>query len=429
MRKGRRNFLKGLGAATALASPFASILQNATRADGEHTAQRLIVFFSPNGSILRHWRPSGGESDFSFPAGSILEPLSAWKEKLLVIDGLDFKAHTNHEGGMAAMLTGGGGASTMTRGQSLDQYVASQIGEGFRFPSVSLGVQTSAWGASNQTRMGYYADGTFVSPDDRPADVFRRMFGDVAGGGEADIALMRRQGVLDLVRHELSSLQRQLGAEERLKLDAHLESIRQLETSLMVDTSACSPPRLPPALDSQANDSFPAVLRAQTDLLVASLACDMTRVASLQCSHTVSPTVPSWLGISEGHHALSHMSDGNAAGVRQFVEAERWFAEQFAYLLERLDTTADVMNPGKSLLDTTAVLWAKEMGDARLHSCDSVPFVVAGAPNHFNLGRYLRFPGVNHQKLLVSMCHAVGLSNPTFGDPSFGTGPLSGLTL
>ena len=139
--------------------------------------------------------------------------------------------------------------------------------------------------------------------------------------------------------------------------------------------------------------------------------------------------VPSWLGISEGHHALSHMSDSNVMGVQQFVQAERWFAEQFLYLLERLEATADVMNPGSTLLDTTAVLWAKEMGDSRLHVCESVPFVIAGAPNHFNLGRYLEFPGQNHQKLLVSMCQAMGLTNPTFGDPSHGTGPLTGLTV
>lgn len=429
MRSSRRGFIKKLGGAAVLASPFLSFLQGETRADGDHNAQRLVVFFSPNGSILEHWRPSGSESSFNFPAGSILEPLSAWKERLLVIDGLDFKGATNHEGGMAEMLTGGGGAASMTRGQSLDQYVAGEIGGSSRFSSINLGVQTSAWGASTQTRMGYYADGSYVSPDDRPRDVFARMFGDVAGGGDMDIAMRRRQSVLDLVRDEVAVLQTELGREERLKLDAHLESIRQLETSLMVDTSGCGAPTVPMMLDSQANDNFPAVVRAQTDLLVASLACDMTRVASLQCSHTVSPTVPSWLGISEGHHALSHMSDSNVTGVQQFVQAERWFAEQFLYLLERLDATPDVMAPGSSLLDTTAVLWAKEMGDSRLHVCESVPFVIAGAPNHFNLGRYLRFPAENHQKLLVSMCHSVGLTNPTFGNPAYGTGPLTGLTV
>jgi len=275
--------------------------------------------------------------------------------------------------------------------------------------------------------MGYYADGSYVSPDDRPLDVYRRLFGDVGGSaGDVDVEAVRNQSVLDLVRGELNGLRRELGTEERVKLAAHLESLRQLETGLMVDTSACGAPTLPARLDSQSNENFPAVLRAQTDLLVASLACDMTRVASLQCSHTVSPMVPSWLGISEGHHGLSHMGGGR--GEDQFVETERWFASQYAYLLERLDATPDVMSPGKSLLDTTVVVWAKEMGDPRLHSCESVPFVLAGGTDHFDLGRYLRFPGQNHQKLLVSLCHSVGLSNPTFGDPSHGTGPLAGLT-
>ncbi len=97
MSSTRRRFMKNFGGAAILASPFLSFLNGSGRADGEHNAQRLVVFFSPNGSILPHWRPSGTESSFSFPEGSILEPLAEWKDRLLVIDGLDFKGATNHE--------------------------------------------------------------------------------------------------------------------------------------------------------------------------------------------------------------------------------------------------------------------------------------------------------------------------------------------
>ena len=109
----RRTFLKTLGAAL-----LGSQLPGRAHAAG--TARRMVVVFSPNGTAHGHWRPTGQDTQFSFAPGSILEPLAAHKSKLLILDGIDFKNATNHEAGMAAMLTGGGGANTQTRGASVD---------------------------------------------------------------------------------------------------------------------------------------------------------------------------------------------------------------------------------------------------------------------------------------------------------------------
>lgn len=431
MRKlSRRHFNFGLGA-SLLAAPFLGLLRGSARAAaGDGTAKRLILFFSPNGTVHQHWRPTGSGTSFDFPAGSILEPLRDWKSDLVVCDGLDFYGADNHEGGMAAMLTGGGGAGTESGGLSVDQYVASRIGGDTRFPSLELGVQTSAWGGGIQTRMSYRGPGVFAPPDDSPAGVFQRMFGDIAGTpGEVDEALRRRQSILDLVSQDLSQIDRALGGAERQKLEAHLESIREVERSLGGGPvpGTCEAPT--PVADQPAydNDSFPTIGKNQMDLMVASLACGLTRVASIQWAHTVAPQVFSWLGLSEGHHSLSHMADSNTAGVQDFVKAERWFAEQFAYLLGKLSSTPEPDGSG-SMLQSSLVVWCKEMGDSRLHNCLSVPFVLAGqAGGYLDTGRYLKFDKQPHTKLLVSICHAMGLNNGTFGDPSYGTGPLSGL--
>jgi hypothetical protein len=163
------------------------------------------------------------------------------------------------------------------------------------------------------------------------------------------------------------------------------------------------------------------------DLMVSALACGLTRVASLQWAHTVAPQVFSWLSASESHHELSHKGDSNTAGVAAFVKCERWFAEQFAYLLDALKARPD-MEGGGSLLDTSLVLWAKELGDSRLHSCRSVPFLLAGgAGGYFRMGRSLQYTAAPHQKLLTSVCHAMGLPIEGFGDVSLSTGPLDGL--
>lgn len=426
---GRRSFVYG-AALAAVAAPFLAPFRRESLAGSGVGARRLVVFFTPNGTVHRHWRPTGSGSTWSFPAGSIMEPLASVKRHLVVLDGLDFVGASNHEGGMAAMLTGSGDAAHPSGGLSVDQYIARAVGGSSRLSSLELGVQTSAWGGNTQTRMSYAGPGRFVPPDDEPASVYRRLFAAMAPApGMMDAMRSRRQSVLDVVRGDLRDLQSRVGADERRKLDAHLESLRRVEVSLAgpaAPTAACSPPTIT-ELDHRDNGNFPPVGRSQMQLLLAALSCGATKVASIQWAHTVAPHVFTWLGLGEGHHALSHMGDGNAVGVAQFVQTERWFAEQFAWLVGQM---AELPEPGGdgSMLQHSLVVWAKEMGDSRLHDCVAVPFVLAGnAGGRLATDRYLQLSHAPHQKLLVSVCHAMGLDNPTFGDPARGAGPLPGL--
>jgi hypothetical protein len=414
--------------AALVAAPFlAQLAPRAARGQTRGGARRRVVVFTPNGTVHQHWRPRANGADFDFPAGSILEPLAPVRRDLVVLDGVDYVGVSNHEGGMAAMLTGGVGGAT--DGASIDQYVAAQIGGADRFPSLEIGVQTSAWGGTVQTRMSYRRAGEMVPPEDDPRALYRRLFGDARPDAPApDRALLRRRSVLDVLGGELRQLSARLPAAERPKLDAHLAALRRMETSLSTDPAmgrdGC-PPAAPSVGSPGDNDQFPTVGKAQMDLLVAALACGQTRVASLQWAHTVAPQVFTWVGLGDGHHALSHMGDENAAGVAQFVTAERWFSEQFLYLVNKLKELPEPGGDG-SLFDHTLVVWAKELGDSRLHDCLSVPWVLTGgASGGLRPGRYVRLDHAPHQKLLVSICHLMGLDNPTFGDPSHGTGPLA----
>ncbi|MEZ4473522.1 MAG: DUF1552 domain-containing protein [bacterium] len=419
----RRRFTAGLGAAL-LAGPFCRLLGGTAHAQGV-APRRLLTFFSPNGTIHRHWRPTGGERDFVLPPGSILEPLGPWRDRLVIVDGLDFFTGDNHEGGQAAMLTNQGGAATPTRGMSLDQYVASRIGADDRFSSLELGVLTDLWGSGRQTRISYRGPGELVHPDADPRRAFDRLFADLAGGPAAAARRRaRRLSVLDVARAELADLHQRVGQLERRKLEAHLEALRGVERGLAEGGGGCGAPTPPDALAPGDNDNAPAILAAQLDLAVLALACGMTRVATVQLSHTVSPLVFRWAGNSDQHHSLSHADDSQVEAVGQFVAAERWVAGQFGALLDRLAGTPDPEGEG-SLLDNTVVLWAKEMGDSRAHVCQSVPFVLAGGG--LRGGRYLRYPGESHARLLVSICQQLGLDNDTFGDPTTGRDALPGL--
>ncbi len=420
-RFSRRSFVQGLGLGLAAASGLFGRQGVTLAGPGSPTAKRLIVFFSPNGTIHKHWRPQGEGANFTFAPGSILEPLAPHKQRLIVLDGLDFAGADNHEGGMAAMLTGGGGAGTATGGKSLDQFVASQIGQNDRFSSLELGVQTSAWGGSVQTRMSYAGPGSFVPPDDDPVSVYTRMFGPTLGSpGEVDQEKARRTAILAAITGDLDVLEARAGAGEHAKLEEHRAALEKVKLGLSGDKS-CAAPAPPEQGAIWDNDRFPTIGQAQMQLAVLALACGMTRVATVQWAHTVAPTVMSWLGVGDGHHSLSHSDDGNTTGVSAFVKTERWFAERFGDLLGLLAQTP--APEGGMLLDSTIVLWCKELGDSRLHECKSVPFVMTGG-GVFTGGRYLKAGGAPHNKLLTSITRAMGLDIPTFGDPQKSQGAL-----
>lgn len=438
-RLSRRRLLTGATSLSAalVAAPFYRMLAHPERARAAGIAKRIIFWFTPNGTVHARWRPTGSGASYAFSPGSILEPLEAHKARLLILDGLNFERSraSNHEGGMEHMLTGGGDPS-------LDQFLAARIGGDTPFSSIELSVQTSAWGAGIQTRMSYNDAHQFVHPEDKPAAAYARIFGGGGGGGGGaspvdpgtgtatdDPATVRRRSVLDLVKGELTALQRDLGKDERDKLGAHLDALRTLERRLdgSVSLTGCGELAMPALADSQSNDRFPAVGELQMDLLVAAAACDASRVLSLQWSHTVSPAIFSWAGVGEGHHELSHKDDGNTQGVADFVASERWFSAQFASFLDKLAAVQEPDGSG-SLLDTSTVVWVKELGDSRLHDFISVPFVIAGGGNgYFRPGRYLKFSAEPHQKLLVSLAQSVGVEIDHFGVPDI-TGPLSGLT-
>lgn len=426
----RRRFLAST-ASTILAAPFLNLLHGNARAQGNGApAKRLMIFFSPNGTIPQFWRPNGGENDYAFGADSMLTPLSDYRNDLLVLNGINFLTGNNHEGGMGAMLTNGNGLGSVSGGMSVDQFIAQRIGAEDRFSSMEFGVLTDPWGAQVQTRMSYSSAGQYLHPDADPRSVFRRMFGGISQDAQMlENLRLRRRSILDINLGELNDLKSRVGGIERRKLDRHLESIRSLERSLFpAQEGACQTPPAPGRMNKDDFAMVPQLTRAQIDLAVTALACEMTKVTTIQLSHTVSPVVFSWVGNTEGHHALSHAADGNADHIGQFREAERWCATQFAYIIDQLKATPNPTGEG-TLFDDTVILWAKELGDSRAHVCESVPFVLAGpAGGAFRPGRYLDYGGTSHSRLLVSICQAFGIDIDTFGDPATGNGGLGRLS-
>jgi hypothetical protein len=312
------------------------------------------------------------------------------------------------------------------------------------FASLELGVGVGASAARPPfgpvtafTRMVYTGSGAPLTPENSPYKAFDRLFASVTTGNPAAAAAaarrrMNRQSVLDALTDDYGALVQRVGGEDKQRVDAHLQALRDIEQALASPGAepsggACARPDLGATMDVNATANFPAVLKLQMDLLTRAFACELTRVATLQWSHSVSELVLSWLGLSDQHHELSHHGDSDGAAKTKLTTINTWFAQQFAYLVGKLKAEKDPT--GASLLDGTALLWCNELAKGNIHGGDNALYVLAGrAGGAIPTGRFLRYDGaVPHNNLLLALVRAMGIEAQSFGRPDWCTGPLDGL--
>jgi hypothetical protein len=237
---------------------------------------------------------------------------------------------------------------------------------------------------------------------------------------------LRRKSILDTVAGRFTTLRARVGTEDKVRLDNHLSSIREVETQVlaMQPQTACMLPMRPADNFNTQGSNVPEWGKLQMDLMVLALACDLTRVASFMWIAMGSGSATfSWLGHTSGHHDLAH-----AADVTRMREINTWYSTQLAYLMGELDKHTDV--GGGSMLDSTLIVWWNELGDGASHSSKRAPFVLAGgAGGALQMGRFLNYPNRhNSNDLLLSIYNVLTDSqDTTFGDPRYCTGPLPGL--
>lgn len=438
-RLDRRDFLRGLGIGAAGLSLLPSVV---TRAAEPTFPKRLVAIFTPNGSIPEAWVTKGaGEKDFTL--GPILKPLAPYRDKLLLLSGLDNKASYDgpgaaHQKGTGAFLTGrplndgnftGGGdtQSGWASGISLDQELGKALGSDTPHATLELGVQVE--GSNNRHRIAYAGSDKPLPPDDDPKSVFQRLFGNLSTDpvelAAIERRLRRRQSVLDFVESDLQKLQTKLGKDEWERLEAHVESIRDVEKRLEMPTQTCEAPTLP-TLDHKKAENYPAVSKLQLDMLAAAFACDLTRFATVLFGGGTSGKRFPWLGFEDRHHELSHAGTSDTVARGKLVKINAWYAEQVAHLLAKLDSIPEGTG---TVLDNTVVLWGGELSVGNNHSRKGMNWVLAGsAGGTFRTGRLVSYSGASHNDLLVSLANAMGHPIQSFGLAKHCSGPLPKLT-
>jgi hypothetical protein len=436
----RRALLGSIGSAAVLA-PFVPLLE----AHAQTVApKRLVLFFTPHATHWPSWMmPASAGTNVQL--GPILQPLTPYQNKLAFIRGLGLGTRAEdlpnaHSQGFAELWTGSRReANTFASSISVDQYIANSLNPPTKYRTLELGVQCLGADGGN-SRMIYAGPSQPMDPEQNPQDAFARLFGtEAAADGTPNAAATaaaaaqsaQQKSVLDLVLSELGSLQASVSQADRMKLQTHAQSIRDLETSLQAAPSTgCAAPVLSTKATPNLGGApdMPLQLQQQMDILVAALACDMTRIASLQVTFGDNDNLfpYTWLGIPTGHHSLTHMTATTSVNA-QLDQIYTWYSQQFLYLLQKMDSVAE---GDGTLLDNTLIVWGTELGTYLDHMSWPLPIVMAGFSGRLKAGQYID-TGTNfvqHNRLLVSICNEMGLPNvTTFGAMDIGSGPLPGL--
>jgi Protein of unknown function (DUF1552) len=480
----RRRFLK-LAGATALSYPLLRGLPSYAAGNAGASGSDpvyLVLLFTSCGTVRYQWgaqgpAPTTTKATVTSPL-VFRQALSAFTKagpmqvdltnQVTVLDGLQVKAAGggSHEAGMAALWTGLTTSGNPATGPSIDTVISAGLNAGTPYPNIPLMVQSSADYQQRQvdTRMLYDAMGNFVDPYTSPSAALSALFPMAAAATVSsgpDKKTFIRQKVAAQLNQDLTTIQGRLCTEDREQLQ-NLQSLwNQVETQLQnaaAASASCAAPSNLPGLDAGAAgaDPFPLYAQAMPSILAMALACDLTRVASLQYSHALSPVTHTWLGSSQTstHHIYSHQGPSwlGALGAdpynepasttsqypQQLLDIDSWYAQQVAnvaYTLSQFKTAS-----GKNLLDQTIICWGSELDMGAAHNHDNTPFVlIGGGGGRIKTNQLVRFlvnygPNAQsnaagtrfHNDLLVTLAQVMGVSLPggTFGTASYCTGPI-----
>ncbi len=421
----RRRFLRGAlrGAAVAVALPPLELFwsRSARAACDSAFPKRFGLFYWGNGTYPDRWNPTTAGTGEAWALSETLSPLIDIKHKLTVVSGMTVRVDNvyPHTSGAAGILTGSPvlavGSDTTFASATVDQVVAEAIGGETLYRSLRTG-------ASNNSGMSYNGPNSRNYPEVNPFTLYQALFGDTfhEPGDEViiDPRLGLRQSVLDGVMGDIGALQARVGAADKVRLEQHLDGIRELELRLArlqeapASLAACLRPSTPlesyPDIDGRPQVS--AISRAFADLLVMALACDQTRVFAHYVSDPVSNVL--YPGISDGHHNLTHDEPSPQPEVHEITVQ---IISELAYFLERLDS---IPEGDGTLLDHAAILCCSEHGEARTHAITDMPIVVAGSAGGrlVNDVHYRSYTDENVGKVVLSLLRAMGVSTPSWGD-------------
>lgn len=427
----RRNFLKGVAATISL--PQMSSLAAVAKSGTIPAPNRLAFLYVPNGVNLAEWRPTGLGTDYALSKS--LKSLSPFKQDIQIISGLDHdKARANGDGpgdharASATFLTGCQAKKTaganIRNGISADQLAARHIGHQTKLSSLELstirarmsGKCDSGYSCVYQHNISWRDESTPMPAEYDPRVAFEKVFG--SGNTKADAARRaKRKSVLDFISQDAKNLQKKIGSEDRDKLDEYLTSIRQVERN--IEQAENFHDRYPAdAKPDGIPKGYKAHIRSMFDIMTLAFKTDSTRIASFMLASEGSNKSFKSIGVSGGHHALSHHRNKPDA-LRKIAKIDAFYADQLAYFLENLKGSSEGENGG-NLLDNTMIVYASSIADGNKHNNENIPVILAGGGSgKLTPGRHIQAPeGTPMTNLYLSLLDRMDVSAKRIGDSS-----------
>jgi hypothetical protein len=382
----RRTVLRGLGATLSL--PLLEAMVPAFTATARTAAaptKRFGAVFVPMGERPSHWTPATTGANFEF--SPILKPIESFRDHVTVVSNIDRPLQGTHAVSTGTYLTGCAPKRTeaedFVAGTSLDQIIAGKIAGDTVFPSLEIGTEdfTGYVGACDvgyscayMNTISWKTPTTPMPMETNPRVVFERMFGRPGSTEERLRRMEQNRSILDSVKGDVSSLERGLGARDKVRLDQYLEHVREIEQRIQRAEKQATTEITIPVAPVGIPDSWEEHATVMFDMMALAFEADMTRVFSFMLNREASQLVFPDLGFNEPWHHVSH--HGNEAyKLELLVKLNTWQISLFGKFLERLKATPD---GDGTLLDHSAIVWGSGMSDSNTHSPLDVPFLMVG---------------------------------------------------
>jgi len=289
-----------------------------------------------------------------------------------------------HHSGWVVLRSGTAPMSRENRpGETLDVTIARKLGNATRFRSLSA----TATGDVRDS-FSYEGGNSVNAPEWSPLRFYERLFGTGfqdpnAGSFTPDPKVMVRKSVLSAVREDAKALEKDLGAEDRARLDQYFTGLRDLERRFDLQLTrpepreACvvvdPPPQLPAGLDA---DLVSRRHRMLGELMLMAVACDQTRVFNMFYASAFSATTRP--GYDKPHHTATHEEAVDPA--LGYQPNTSWFTrramEEWAWFVEAL---ASFREGDGTLLDNTFVYATTDQSYAKIHAIEGIPMFSAGS--------------------------------------------------
>jgi len=395
---------------------------------------RTAFVYFPNGAIPATWWPAQPGTDF--PLSRTLRPLESLKSHLQILGELEQKTAEpgpdgagDHARGSGTFLTGvrvRKSASDIRAGISIDQVLARACGHLTRFPSLELSCESaprtgncdSGYSCAYQYNLAWSSPTTPLAPESNPRRLFERLFGQGRHGErQANLALRQEEemSVLDFVLSDARAMHSRLDSQDRRKLDQYLNGVREIEGRIqraerlgrVSDPAIETPVGIP--ID------YPEHVNLLFDMLVLAFQTDSTRIATILLAHDGSNRSFDHIGISEGHHDLTHHQNRRDR-VDKVSDIDLWYVQQFARFLDKLNQVRDA--DGTTLLHNSMIVYGTGNADANRHTHTNLPILLAGSGGGtLHGGRFVKHDNKPVSNLYLGLAHNLGATRlQRFGD-------------